>query len=79
MLQDIEFEIYDEAKRKVKGKKTLSEGETVETYAWDEDGNSYIKAEDGTILKVFVDESTWPRTVNGMDMESAFEGFMFAG
>ncbi len=79
VLMSFEADVYNEKKDKIKGKYTLTEGETVKIYAWDEEGYSYLGTEDGTVLRVFVDDSSWPRTIDGIDIEELFEGLMYAG
>jgi hypothetical protein len=38
-----------------------------------------LKLDDGSIVRIEIDDSDYPHTVNGIDIEEAFEGIMFAG
>ncbi len=79
LKRELDVEIYDEGKDKVKGKRTLAEGEGVSYYAIDHEGYAYIKAENGEIFRVYVDTSSWPRTIDGVSVDDIFDGLHYAG
>ena len=45
------------------------------------DGETYVdlKAEDGTVMRLEIDASDWPTTIDGVPEEECFEGMMYAG
>ena len=38
-----------------------------------------LTAEDGTLYRVEIDSSDWPRTIDGKDISDIFDGLIFAG
>ena len=45
------------------------------------DGKSYVdlKTENGGIVRLSIDVSNWPRTVNGIPEDECFEELLYAG
>lgn len=81
VLQDFEADVYDEKTDKVKEKKTLKSGEEVYYVGTDNEKYAYLKAVDGTLIRVEVvsDKESWKHTINGIDTEEVFEGLLYAG
>ncbi|MCR5226834.1 MAG: hypothetical protein K6E27_06445 [Eubacterium sp.] len=61
------------------GKTNISSG--TDYYMYRSDGTSYVdcKTEDGKYVRIVIDDSEYPFTVNGIDLEEAFDGIIFAG
>jgi hypothetical protein len=81
MLQDFEADVYDEKTDKVTEKKTLKSSEEVYYVGTDNEKYAYLKAADGTLVRVEValDKESWKHTINGIDTEEIFDGLFFAG
>ena len=81
MLQDFEADVYDEKTDKVTEKKTLKSGEEVFYVGTDNEKYAYLKAADGTLVRVEVvlDKESWGYTINGIDTEEIFDGLFYAG
>jgi len=81
MLQDFEADVYDEKTDKVTEKKTLKSGEEVYYVGTDNEKYAYLKAADGTLVRVEVvlDKESWKHTINGIDTEEIFDGLFYAG
>ena len=75
---DLEFDEVD-AEGNVIGKTTIPKGTIY--YMYRSDGETYVdcKTEDGTYVRIVVDHSDYPYLVNGINLEDAFDGIMFAG
>ena len=75
---DLEFDEVD-AEGNVIGKTTIPKGTIY--YMYRSDGETYVdcKTEDGTYVRIVVDHSDYPYLVNGIKLEDAFDGIMFAG
>ena len=45
------------------------------------DGESYVdcKTKDGKYVRIVLDNSDWPIKINGIELEEAFDGIIFAG
>ncbi len=54
-------------------------GTKVEYIRTDGMSRADLRLPDGTAVRVTVDTSDWPRTVNGVDIEELFDGILFAG
>lgn len=61
------------------GEKILQAGDMVLYYRTDNETFADLKLKDGSVVRFMIDNSDWPRKVNGMDIEQVFEGMMFAG
>lgn len=63
----------------VTGQKTLTPGTRV--YYYRTDGLTYgdLILDDDTIVRVYVDSSDWPVTINGINIEEIFDGLFWAG
>ena len=57
----------------------VSGGEPLKLYS--SDNKSYVDAvtKDGAVVRIYVDTSGWPVTVNGKDIYDCFDGMFFAG
>ena len=50
-------------------------------YMYRSDGESYVdcKTKDGKYVRIVLDNSDWPIKINGIELEEAFDGIIFAG
>ena len=76
--QDLEGMQVDEDGNEI-GKFTLKAGTKATYYRTDNVSYGDLLLDDGTIVRFNVDHSDWPVTVNGIDLEEAFDGIVFAG
>ena len=80
LLRPLEVEIIDSKTGKVKETKTLKEGDKLTYYRTDSEKICDLKLSDGKIARIEIDvANTWPRTINGVNIEEIFEGIEFAG
>ena len=81
IFQDFEADVYDEKTDKVTEKKTLKSGEEVFYVGTDNEKYAYLKAADGTLVRVEVvlDKESWKYTINVSDAEGIFDGLFYAG
>ena len=63
----------------VTGTKDVKKGDTVTYYRTDDNLFADLKTSDGTIIRLDIDQSGWPYTCDGVDIETLFDGIIFAG
>lgn len=61
------------------GSFTMTKGTKGKYYRTDNHTYGDLLLEDGTIVRFNVDNSDWPTTVNGINIEEAFDGIIYAG
>lgn len=62
----------------VTGTKDVRSGDTIIYYRTDSEGFADMKTSDGTIIRLNIDDSEWPYTIDGEDIQSLFDGIVFA-
>ena len=62
----------------VTGTTDVKNGDTVTYYRTDDEGFADMKLSDGTIIRLYIDDSDWPYTIDGEDIQSLFDGIVFA-
>lgn len=75
---DVEGKSVDESGN-VGDKTTIPANSNCKLYRSDNENYVDLKLDDGSIVRIEIDDSDYPHTVNGIDIEEAFEGIMFAG
>ena len=75
---DVEGKSVDESGN-VGDKTTIPANSNCKLYRSDNETYVDLKLDDGSIVRIEIDDSDYPHTVNGIDIEEAFEGIMFAG
>ena len=58
---------------------TLKKGTKVVYAGTDNKTTAYLALDDGTLATVKVDASSWPKTIDGVDIQKLFDGIIFAG
>lgn len=76
--QDIEGTLIDKDGNET-GAYTMKAGTKGTYYRTDNDTYGDLLLEDGTIVRFKVNNHEWPITVNGVNIEEAFDGIIFAG
>lgn len=79
LKQPVDAELVDESTGEVKEKVSLKKGEQVQYVRTDDETMADLRRSDGTIVRVAVDTENWPRTIDGIDIETIFDGIIFAG
>lgn len=80
LLRDLEVEEFDMKTNSVVGKKTLKTGDTVRCYATDDVNEEYLLLDDGTVVRVMLDDETeFLRTIGGEPVTEIFDNIVFAG
>lgn len=79
LLQTLDVDVVDDATGEKTGTMTLQAGTEVVYYRTDDRTFADLKLSDGTVVRVMINMDGWPRTVGEMEIESVFEGMMFAG
>lgn len=78
-LQEITVNEVSEESGESIGQKTVPAGSTYRFLRTDNESWVDMTLEDGSIVRLTIDHSEWPVTVNGIDMEELFEDMIFAG
>lgn len=60
-------------------KAVIPEGTELFVTATDEASCVTAEAADGTVYRILLDGTQWPRTIDGTDIQQLFEGLFFAG
>ena len=77
VLQAVNVEIVDENGNKT-GERELTVGEEVRPYKTNNKDVVYLLDKDNNILKINV-TNEWPYQVDGVDIDTIFDGIMYAG
>lgn len=75
-LQDVKATVLDSDTGAEMVVKTGTKGRYIRT---DNEKIADLCLEDGTEIRLEIECSEWPRTINGIDIEEIFEGLLFAG
>ena len=75
--KDMTYDTVDEDGN-VTGTKDVKNGDTIIYYRTDDEGFADMKTNDGTIIRLNIDDSEWPYTIDGEDIQSLFDGIVFA-
>ena len=79
-LMDMEVELVDPESGELSGgKTTLTEGTVCSLWRTNGTDTVDLKTEDGQCFRLYVTRGQWPQTVNGIPLEEAFSGVVFAG
>ena len=57
----------------------ISAGTTLALYRTDDSGWVDARTSDVDLVRMYVNADSWPRLVDGKDIEELFDGVMFAG
>lgn len=79
LKQPVDAELVDENTGEIMGNVSLKKGEEVQYVRTDDKTMADLKRSDGTIVRVEVDTENWPRTIDGVEIETIFDGIIFAG
>lgn len=79
LKQPISAELVDENTGELVEEVSLNAGEQVRYLRTDNKTLADLRRSDGTIVRVVVDTEKWPRTIDGVDIETIFDGIIFAG
>ena len=79
LKQDLEVEARDSFDSNDTYTMPLKAGEEITFYATDD--NTYVdfKTRGGSFVRIYVDYTEYPQSVNGIDIDELFDGIMFAG
>ena len=78
LLKDLEMTIVDEAGSE-QGTETFPAGTEFTMSRTDNSEWVDLSVSDGRLARVYIDSQTWPRTIDGTDIEEVFDGMIFAG
>ncbi len=76
---DLTVDVADEAGNVIEEGREIPSGHKFTPYKTDNKKYAYLKLEDGTIVRITVDASDWPRKIDGKDLDDVFDGIIFAG
>ncbi len=79
LKQALDVDVIDENTGEKTGTMTLNPGTEVLYYRTDDATFADLQLDDGTVVRVVISAESWPRTINGIDIEHIFDGMMFAG
>lgn len=77
--QNFEADVIDEISGEKLAGTTVKAGDSVLYYRTDGESVADFKLSDGSVVRVNVDKTNWPRTISGIDIEELFDGTLFAG
>ena len=77
--QDLEVEARDSYDSDVTYTMQMKKGDEISFYATDNQTYVDFKTKNGNFVRIYVDWSDYPQTVNGIDIDDLFDGIMFAG
>ncbi len=76
---ELTLDVVDEDGNVIEEDKRIAAGRVFKPYRTDNKKIADLTLEDGTIVRVEVDSSDWPRKIGGMELEEVFDGTVFAG
>ncbi len=80
MKRELSVDVVDEGTDEITGEKiTLKKGEKVYYYRTDNNKTSDLMTEDGKVVRVTLSKKSWPRKIDGVNIEKIFKGLLFAG
>ncbi|ETP73147.1 Protein of unknown function (DUF3298) [Lachnospiraceae bacterium JC7] len=74
VMDDLSMDGIDNGKDEKLPKGTILKPKRTNGFAWVD-----AETEDGRYARIYVDNSDWPQTVDGTDIEEVFDGIIFAG
>ena len=77
--QDLEVEARDSYDSDVTYTMQMKKGDEISFYATDNQTYVDFKTKNGNFVRIYVDWSDYPQSVNGIDIDELFDGIMFAG
>ena len=79
LKQDLEVEARDSFDSDDIYMMPLQKGEEILFYSTDDDTYVDFKTKNGSFVRIYVDYTEYPQSVNGIDIDELFDGIMFAG
>ena len=79
LKKEINAYVVDDNHKASESPTKLSKGMVFVVYGTDTETFTDIKAEDGTIYRVYIKADDWPHLIDGEDIEELFENILFAG
>lgn len=79
LLRSLEVAVIDEQSGETMETRTLDAGTKLVYYRTDNETRGDFKLEDGTIIRITLDNTDWPKTINQVDIEDIFDGLFFVG
>ena len=78
-LRDINGYAVDSVGAPYGESKVIPKGSTVLIAGTDDDTYVDLRLEDGSYVRVYVDNDDWPQNIDGVDIQELFDGILFAG
>lgn len=79
LLQPLEIDIIEEESGKVTNTTTLQKGTKVTYFRTDDETIADLRLPNGSIGRVTLNKTDWPKEINSIPIEELFDGLIFAG
>lgn len=79
LRKPLKVTVIDEKTCEALETKTLEPGTKLDYYRTDNETYGDFRLQDDTVVRVSLDSTQWPRTIDGVNLEDIFEGLLFAG